>query len=375
MRPAYLEVNIDAVRGNVVSLQRLVGPGCAVAPVVKANAYGHGAVAVARAALEAGGKFLCVAIVGEGVELRDAGIDAPILVLGPPDAEEAEAYLDYDLMPTISDPGHCMLIAEAAGRAGKRAQVHVKLDTGMGRHGARPAVVEPLARLLCAKEDVELIGIFSHFADVYDADLRWSCEQIETFRKLTADFCGDGRVPLLHMAGTGGIVRLPESRFDAIRPGSILYGMRSGLAPEEVPEGIRPVASLKCRVGAVKLLEAGQPVGYRRTWRAPQDTRLAILPIGYADGYPRSLSNNAEVLLGGVRCPVVGAVSMDAITVDATAAPEVGTGDEAVLIGRQGDEQITFEEVAARAGSIVEEVSSRLGSRLERIYLGGSERQ
>jgi alanine racemase len=374
VRPAFLEIDLAAVRENVQAIQRAVGPLTAVGAIVKANAYGHGAVEVARAAIEAGAQMLCVAIVDEGIELREAGLEAPILVLGPPNTDEADAALQHDLMQAVSDPCHASIIAHAARRAGRCARVHVKLDTGMGRHGARPGVAEILARLLAANHHLEVAGVFSHFADAYEPELCWAGHQLDEFLRLSAWFgAGEEGGPMLHLCNSVGLLRMAGARLDMVRPGSILYGFNPGFDPALMPDGIRPVASLKTQIGTVKLVEAGEPVGYGCTWRAPHDSCIAVLPLGYADGYPRTLSSNAEVLISGRRCPVVGRISMDAITVDATDADSVGVGDEAVLIGAQGDERITIEELARRAGTIGEEITSRLSRRLPRVYLSRSD--
>ncbi len=375
MRPASLQVDLDAIRTNVRAIRALLPPHTQVAAVVKANAYGHGAVAVSHACLDAGVNMLCVAIPDEGVELRQAGIGAPILVLGPPDAEEARLYVEHDLASTVSEPSHATMLAEAAKRAGRPARVHVKLDSGMGRHGARPAVAGALARILAGNPHLSVEGLFSHFADACNPDLSWSRGQLERFRSMVEEFggAGAGPRPLIHMANSAGIVRLPGAHFDAVRPGAILYGMNPGFDPELMPGGIRPALELRCRIGALKPVEAGAPVGYNCSWHAPRNSRIAVLPVGYADGYPRALSNNAEVLVGGRRCPLVGMVSMDAVTVDVTDVPAAAIGDEAVLMGAQGAERITVEELARRAGSIVEEIAGRLSRRLPRTYVNGSE--
>lgn len=374
MRPAFLEIDLAALRGNLRAIRRVVGPGTAVGAIVKANAYGHGAVEVARAALQAGARMLCVAIVDEGIELRQAGLDAPILVLGPPDPGEIDEALAHHLVVSISDAGHASLVAAAAARAGRRACVHVKIDSGMGRHGARPEVAERLARVLRETPDLEVAGVFSHFADAYETELRWTTHQLEQFLSVCAHFGADGRGGATrHICNGVAIVRMREAHLEMVRPGSILYGFNPGFAPELMPEGIRPVAALRCRIGTVKQVEAGQPVGYGCTWRTERDSRIAVLPLGYADGYPRALSGNADVLIAGQRCPAVGRISMDAITVDVTEAEGVAAGDEAVLIGAQGEERITIEELAKRAGTIGEEITSRLSSRLARTYLNRSD--
>ncbi|HUS81573.1 MAG TPA: alanine racemase [Armatimonadota bacterium] len=372
MRPAHLLVDLDAIRHNMAVIQQIVGPDTRQAAIVKANAYGHGAVPVCRACVQAGAAMLCVAIADEGVVLREGGITAPVLVLGPPDPEECDLYLDHDLLSTISDPAHVRMLADAAARRGQRARVHLKLDSGMGRHGARSDVLDETADLLAASPHVELVGIFSHLADACNTRLDWSERQLQVF----TDMLGVLRrrlgepLPPLHLANSAAIIRMPDTHFDYVRPGAILYGLNPGFDDSLMPVGFRPALSLKARLATIKRIPAGEPVGYRCAWRARRDTTLAVLPLGYADGYPRALSDNADVLVGDRRCPLVGMVSMDAITVDITDAPGAQVGDEAVLIGAQDGERITVEEIARRAGTIVEDIVGRLSTRLPRVYLG-----
>ena len=372
MRAAFLEIDLSAIRDNVRAIQAMVPEGTQVAAIVKANAYGHGGPEVSRACVEAGAALLCVAIADEGVELREAGIDAPVLVLGPPDAEEAGLYLRHDLISTLSDPEHARMMAAAAREAGGVARVHVKLDSGMGRHGARAAAAEELARTLADCPEVRVEGIFSHLADACNEDLSWSCEQLRRFLATLGLFGVDTaeKRPMIHLANSAAIVRMPTTHHDAVRPGAILYGLNPGFMPELMLDDLRPALALRARLATVKTVEAGEPVGYNRTWYAERDSRIAVLSLGYADGYPRTLSNNADVLVGGRRCPLVGLVSMDAITIDVTDVPGAQIGDEAVLIGAQGGERVTVEELAARGGTIVEEIVARLTRRLPRVYLG-----
>lgn len=372
MRAAFLEIDLSAIRDNVRAIQAMVPEGTQVAAIVKANAYGHGGPEVSRACVEAGAALLCVAIADEGVELREAGIDAPVLVLGPPDAEEAGLYLRHDLIATLSDPEHARMMAAAAREAGGVARVHVKLDSGMGRHGARAEAAEELARTLADCPEVRVEGIFSHLADACNEDLSWSCEQLRRFLATLGLFGVDTaeKRPMIHLANSAAIVRMPTTHHDAVRPGAILYGLNPGFMPELMLDDLRPALALRARLATVKTVEAGEPVGYNRTWYAERDSRIAVLSLGYADGYPRTLSNNADVLVGGRRCPLVGLVSMDAITIDVTDVPGAQIGDEAVLIGAQGGERVTVEELAARGGTIVEEIVARLTRRLPRVYLG-----
>ncbi|MFW5866597.1 MAG: alanine racemase [Armatimonadota bacterium] len=372
MRPSFLEIDLAAVRGNLREIQRVVGADTAVAAIVKAGAYGHGGVEVARAALQAGAKMLCVAIVSEGIELREAGLDGPILGLGPPDRAEIDGAVAYDLTLSVGERIHATIVADAARRAGRRASVHVKLDTGMGRHGARPDVARSLADTLAAMPEVEVTGVFTHFAEAPDPE--WTAHQFEQFETVSREFgAGEPGGPIRHACNSVALLRLPEARLEMVRPGAILYGFNPGCDPALIPAAIRPVMSLRSTVSLVKTVEAGEPVGYGLTWHAPRDSRIAVLPLGYADGYPRALSNNADVLIGGRRCPLVGRVSMDALTVDVTDAGPVEIGDEVVLIGAQGDERITVDEIAERAGTIGQEIVSRLSPRLPRVYLNGSD--
>jgi alanine racemase len=372
VRPAFIEIDLAAIRANLQQIQRVIGPETGVAAIVKANAYGHGAVEVSRAALEVGAKMLCVAIVREGIELREAGLEAPILVLGPPDAEEIDEALSHDLTPSVGSPAHATLVADAARRAGRRASVQVKLDTGMGRHGARPGAARALADRLEQTPEVEVAGVFTHFAEAPDPE--WTAHQFEQFMDISRELgAGEPGGPVRHVSNSVALLRLPEARLEMVRPGAVLYGFNPGCDPALIPEDIRPVASLRSRVSHVKTVEEDEPVGYGLTWYAPRDSRIAILPLGYADGYPRALSNNADVLIGGRRCPLVGRVSMDALTVDVTDAGAVEMGDEVVLIGWQGDERITVDEIAERAGTIGQEIVSRLSPRLPRVFLNRSD--
>ncbi len=371
MRPAWLEVDLNAVRYNTELVQEMVGPDTLQASIVKGNGYGHGAVPVSRACMEAGAAMLCVAITDEGVELRDAGITAPVLVLGPPDPEEAEVYVARDIISTVSAIEHAQMLADAAERLDGTAKLHIKLDSGMGRHGARADIVEDLAAFIAGQPRLKVDGIYSHFSSSCSVDLSPSEEQLANFNQMLPGVLRHvgGDDPKLHVANSGAIVRMTDTRFDYVRPGAILYGLNPGFDHSLMPD-FRPALALKTRLATVKRIESGAPVGYNCAWRAERDTTIAVLPMGYVDGYTRELSNNADVLVGGRRCPLVGMVSMDAITVDVTDAPGARVGDEAVLIGPQGDERITVEEVSRRVGTIVEDTVGRLSNRLPRVYLG-----
>lgn len=371
MRPAWLEIDLNAVRYNTKLVQEMVGPDTLQASIVKGNGYGHGAVQVSRACVEAGAAMLCVAIADEGVELRDAGITAPVLVLGPPDIEEAEFYVARDIISTVSAIEHARMLADAAERLDGTVKIHIKLDSGMGRHGARADVAEDLAAFVASQPRLKVDGIFSHFSSSCSLDLAPSHEQLANFNEMLPDVLSHvgGDDPKLHVANSAAIVRMTDTRFDYVRPGAIIYGLNPGFDDRLMPD-FQPALALKARLATVKGIEAGAPVGYNCAWHAERDTTIALLPLGYVDGYMRQLSNNSEVLVGGRRCPLVGMVSMDVIIVDITGVPGAKVGDEAVLIGPQGDERITVEEVSRRAGTIVEDTVGRLSNRLPRVYLG-----
>ncbi len=349
----------------------MIGASTRQASIVKANAYGHGAVPVSRACLQAGAPMLCVAIAEEAVALREAGIAAPVLVLGPPSPDEVDLYAEHDIISTVSCIEHAEMLVAAAKRRGIGVKLHIKVDSGMGRHGVSANAAGELAAFIAAQPELTVDGIFSHFSSACSTDLSTSNLQLATFNEILPTIMahvGDDK-PDLHIANSGAIVRMPDTRFDYVRPGAILYGLNPGFDDSLMPE-FRPALALKARVAIVRHIEKGAPVGYSCAWRAERETTLAVLSIGYADGYSRQLSNNADVLVGGRRCPLVGMVSMDAITVDITDVPDAKLGDEAVLIGAQGGERITVEETARRAGTIVQDIVARLSDRLPRVLLG-----
>lgn len=371
MRPAWLETDLDAISHNFTAIKTLVGPSVSVIAVVKCNAYGHGAVEVSRAAVRAGACMLAVATVEEGIELRDSGISTPVLVLGAADPAQAELYPRYELAASLFRAEFARELEAAARRQGRTALGHVKVDTGMGRQGVRTDEVADLCAELSALPALRIEGIFSHFASAYH-DPEFTEEQTRQFAQAVgiAEATLGYRIPMRHLASTAGILHHREAWADAVRPGALLYGICSA---NGVPLAAktRQALSLKARIVAIKDLCAGGSVGYDRTFVAPQCTRIAILPLGYGDGYPRALSNNAEVLVSGRRCPVVGRISMDATVIDLGPGTEARVGDEAVLLGTQGEEFISTAELARRADTIVQEIVARMGARLPRVFVGG----
>jgi alanine racemase len=333
--------------------------------VVKANAYGHGLITVARTALKNGADHLGVAVPEEGEALRKAGIDAPVLVLGPVNEQGAEASVRWGLIQTVFDRERVHMLENAAARLGMTAQVHLKCDTGMGRIGVRTkeelrAVLEEIS----ACPHVRLTGAFTHFADADGENDDYSMAQIAAFEEMRALLPGD---ILFHAAASAAGVRYPQARYQMVRQGISLYGC------PPVPESpkLLPALSWHTEVSYVKTLPPGASVSYGRTYTAEKEIRVATLPVGYGDGYHRALSNKAFVLIGGRRCPVIGRVCMDQIMADVSALPpdQCQIGAPAVLLGRQGSEEITAEELGAWAGTISYEMLLAPSPRVPVIYL------
>ena len=367
---SWVTVDLSAVRANVRLIQSLVGPECGVAAVVKANAYGHGARQVARAAVAAGASALVVANAEEGVELREAGLRCPIIVVGASFPGEAELLVANDLGVVVSPPEMLDALAAAARRLGRVARAHILVDLGMHRAGLEWDEALEVARRLATMPEVELEGLASHFPTADEPASAYSEEVLSAFERFCSRVRSLGLEPrYVHLANSAGLVRFPRAHFNLVRAGIMLYGM----APSRPLVGAapwRPVLAWRARVACVREVPAGTAVGYGHTWRAPRPSRLATLPVGYYDGYLRAYSNNGEVLIRGRRVPVVGRVSMDLTIVDVTDVPGVGVGDVATLVGRDGDEAITAEELAERRGTIPYEVTCAIGPRVRRVYVG-----
>ncbi len=368
MRPAWLEIDLDAIGQNLSDVRQLVGPGVDVIAVIKSNAYGHGAVPVARRVLAGGAKLLGVALIQEAIELREAGITAPMLVLGTTDPSEAPEFVEYGVMAAVGGEDLARALSEASARIGKPALCHIKIDTGMGRQGVRPEAIRSLGQALSALPNLSIEGVFSHFASS-SGDTEFTEHQRETFLGAVPvlETSLGRRILLRHLANSGGIVHHHDAWLDAVRPGALLYGI-SELNGADFPSTLRQAMSLKAKIVFTKGICAGDSVGYGRAFVVCREACTAVLPLGYADGYPRSLTNNADVLVHGKRCPVLGRISMDSIVIDVTEVEAVQVGDEAVLLGRQGDEMITTGELAKQGGTIVEEICARMAGRLPRVY-------
>lgn len=363
-RPAWAEIDLGAIRDNVRAISAVVQKPAGLMAVVKADAYGHGAEMVARAAVEAGASWLGVATVDEGVQLRRAGLGAPILILGHATEDEAEAAVAHDLAVGVSRVPVGKALGQAASRTGRPARLHLKIDTGMGRIGVAPGEAVPLARALAALDGVRLEGCFTHFATADERDLGFARAQLEQFRHVLRRLEEAGvSAGIRHAANSAAVMALPESHLDLVRAGIALYGICP--APHlagRIP--LRRVMRLRARVTYVKHVPAGATVGYGRTYRAERATTIATLPLGYADGYPRLLGARGEVSLRGRRVPLAGRISMDQCTVDVGDFP-VQVGDEAEIWG----EALPVEEVAEQAQTIAYEILAGVSPRVPRVFV------
>lgn len=371
--PVWAEVDLGAIRHNISLIRRHVAP-AEVLGVVKGYAYGHGNPASAAAMLEAGATRLGVARVAEALHLRDAGIGAPIHVFTEPPPDAAPALLREDLVATVYTPAFASALSEAALAAGTRAIVHLKVDTGMHRVGVAVADLPDVVRLVQSLRGLELEGAWSHFAVADVPDHPFTLKQLELFLDVTGRIERDGvALRVKHIANSAAALTLPDSRLDMVRCGIAAYGLSPGV---QVDHGLdlRPAMSLRARVNMVKQVPAGDAVSYGLQYELARNSNIATVPAGYADGYDRRLSGRAEILLRGRRYRVSGTVCMDQFMVD-VGDDEVQTGDVATLLGEDGTERVTAEELAALTGTINYEVTARIPSRVPRVYTQGARDQ
>jgi alanine racemase len=383
-RPAWAEIDLAAITHNTRLLSALVRP-AQVCAVVKAHGYGHGGPAVAKAALAGGAIGLAVALVDEGVELRRHGVRGPVLVLSECGADAVAAAIAHQLTPTVYSLEGIEQVSDAARTSGQRKPVHVKVDTGMHRVGAAPADVPALLRSVSDDPHLQLEGVWTHLAvaDGEGADDRaFTTAQLESFDRVLTDLGREGVQPhLVHAANTAGALSFPAARYNMVRCGIGLYGYLPGPAVTAAFTAaaggavLRHALSLRARVASVRTLDEGERPSYGRLRPLPRRAQVATVPIGYADGVPRALfTNGADVLIGGRRRPLAGMVTMDQIVVDCGDDGSVYPGDEVVLLGRQGGEEITADEWADLLGTISYEVLCGIGPRVPRVMVNGPQR-
>jgi alanine racemase len=366
-RPTWVEIDLDAIAGNVRFIKERVGADVAVMGVLKADAYGHGAVKVARTALNNGAAMVGVACLGEAITLRQAGIEAPILVLGYTPPWQAREMILHKVTATVFSMDVAEALDRAAGQLRAKAAVHIKVDTGMGRLGLLPDQILEFIQDVAELPNLQLQGIFTHFAAADEADKAYTHSQLERFQEVLDKLDRAGfDFSHVHAANSAAILDLPETHFDMVRLGIAMYGLHP--SPNvQWPEALRPALTFKTIVAQVKSLPAGSFVSYGCTYCTPRLSRIAVIPVGYADGFRRAPSHWGHVLVRGQRAPIVGRVCMDQTMIDVTDIPGVREGDEVVLIGQQGGEEILVEDVAERLGTINYEVISEILARVPRV--------
>jgi alanine racemase len=367
------EVDLSAIRENMMAIRERVGPKVKIMPAVKAGAYGHGAVPISRECVASGAEALGVASVEEALELRQAGIRADILILGCAPSDAAPEIVRWDIAATTCESTLAEALSGEAVRQNKPARVHLKIDTGMGRIGVPPGEAAEFAGLTRKLPGIRIEGVFTHFASSDEVDPEFTQSQIDTFRRILGKLNASGLNGLLaHCSNSGGILAYPEADFDAVRPGIMLYGHYPS---EQVPRTvrIREALTLKTRIAFVKTADPGCSISYGRTHTLKRKSLIATLPIGYEDGYSRRLSNTGEVVVRGVRVPVVGRVCMDQTMIDVTDVPGVRAGDEVILYGG-GYDFLSVSRIAEMIGTIPHEVLCNLGRRVPRVYVNGSKR-
>ena len=367
---SWVEIDLGSIRHNVRAIKEFIGPQRHLWAVVKANAYGHSAVPTATAALEAGADGLAVSCLNEAAELRvDAGIRAPLLLLAPGEPRAAAWVVRLDIVQTACYEDMVEALSQAAQRLEKPGRVHLKVDTGMGRRGVRPERAAEFAAFIAARPGLRLEGVFSHLATAEAEDPSYASRQFTRYQEAVSAIAEAGISPgMRHLANSAATLRFPEMLLDGVRAGLLIYGIRPE-APDLAPLELRPALSWKTQVGFLQWLPAGCAVSYGGTYVTPRECLVGVVPVGYADGYPRQASNRSHVLLRGRLCPVIGVVCMDHMMIDATPAGKPTVGDEVVLLGRQGNSAITANHLAQWASTVVHEVPTVIGRRVKRVYL------
>ncbi len=372
-----IEIDLDALAHNFNVLKQRLAGATEIMAIVKSDAYGHGMIQVARRLRSEGAGYFGVSKLGEALELRDAGISNPILVLLGIEPAEVEAALEHGIIITVYREEMAKAISEDAIKRGMKARVHVKVDTGMNRLGVPYGSSFDFLDKVKELEGLEVCGLFSHFsvADEASADDRdFTYAQLTRFKDVV-DYSRKIGLPIthFHMANSAALIALPEAHFQLVRPGIALYGgYPSSYFTEAVD--LRPVMSLKTKIIHLKTIPSGEDIGYGRTYTTSRETLVATIPVGYDDGYSRLLSSRSEALVRGKRVPVVGRVSMNMITLDVSEVPNASVGDEVVLLGKQGNDRITGEELAEKCGTINYEVFCNLGSLRKKVFISSRDR-
>jgi alanine racemase len=366
VRPTHLRIDLKILRENFIKISRHVAP-AKIMPILKANAYGHGLLRVAQLMEELNAGYLGVAVLEEGILLREHGIKIPILVLGGIWGNQIPLFLKHNLTMTASSAEKLGQIDLLASRAGIKAKVHLKIDTGMERIGVHYYSADQFLEAAVKFRNIELEGIYSHFANSELEDISYTKMQLERFNEVLSFF--DRRslpMPVRHISNSGAVLQLPEANLDMVRPGIMLYGVYPSIQIKKTVE-IEPALTWKSLVVYFKVIKPGHPVGYGSKWQSDHNVRAVTVPVGYGDGYFRSMSSKAEVLIRGKRYQVVGAISMDQIVVNIE-NDSAYNGDEVMLIGGDGENGIKVEELAEWAGTIPYEILTNINTRVPRVY-------
>lgn len=372
-RPTFAEIDLQALRHNFARLRSYCTAGLGLLAVVKADAYGHGAVPVSRVLIEAGACYLGVATLEEGAELRAAGIEAPILVFGGCYPGQEAAFVELGLTPAVFSIADLERLSAFTETHKHVLSVHLKCDTGMGRVGFLSRDMAPLVARLKNAHFLRVEGLMSHLACADEPGALSTHEQIQLFTRMKEQLSDAGITPdFVHLGNSAGLVAWDLPGSNLARPGIALYG-GAPLSPGNTELDLQPVMTFATRIAQLRTLEAGVGISYGHTWQTRRETRLATLPVGYADGYNRLFSNSGAVLIRGQRVPIVGRVCMDWIMADVTDVPEVEIGDRVILLGRDGSQEVSAAEWAEKLGTIDYEVFCRIGQRVPRHYLNASE--
>ncbi len=367
-RPTHALIDLSALEYNYRTIKEHLPHDTAVLSVVKANAYGHGTIETAKRLESLGTDFFGVAICEEAIELREAGIKSPIIILSGIPKSQTEYIFRFDLTPLIFDIASAETIGMFAEKAGRKIKVHLKVDTGMGRLGVLPEQLSSFFEMLKNFRAIEIEGVASHLCESENKDNRYSLKQIDRFHKAVQIVRSCGYSPrYLHIANSGAILNLPSSLFNMVRPGLMLYGSYPSKRFKK-KMALKPVMSFVTEIIHLKEVKKGLPLSYGRRFITARDSLIAVIPVGYGDGLPRSLSNKGQVIIGGKKASIVGTICMDLTIVDVTDLPHVELGDEVILIGRQESEEITAQDVAQTAGTIPYEILCGINKRVPRFY-------
>lgn len=369
-RPVWAEIDLGAIARNMREIRRATKPDAKIMAIVKANGYGHGAVEVARTALANGADRFGISILSEGIQLRKAGFGVPILILGYTPPDEVHDIIRYNLTQTIYTYELAEALSWVAVKQKKVAKVHIKVDTGMGRIGFIPSEAALKTIVKIAKlPNLEIEGIFTHFACADEKDKSYSQKQLEEFLGFVNKLETIGiHIPIKHAANSAAVIDLPETHLNLVRPGIIIYGLYPSENVNRNKIKLTPAMTLKAQVSFVKKVSANTGISYGRSFITAGESQIASLPFGYADGYSRLLSSKGEVLIKGQRCPVIGRVCMDQCMVDVTSIKDVEIGDEVTIFGKNGNDEISVEEIAKKMNTINYEIVCMITERVPRVF-------